>query len=60
MNEVTACQNVQQKYTTALSWGTLNPDEALPQFNKELKDAGLDTIIAEVQSQLDAWLSDNK
>lgn len=60
MNEVTACQNVQQKYTTALSWGTLNPDEALPQFNKELKDAGLDTIIAEVQSQLDAWLSENK
>ena len=60
MNEVTACQNVQQKYGTSLNWGTLNPDEALPQFMKELKDAGLDTIIGEVQSQLDAWLSENK
>ena len=44
------------KYHKALLCGALNPDETLPQFNQELKDAGIDAIIAEKQKQLDAWL----
>ena len=55
-NEVTACTNVVNKYHKALLCGALNPDETLPQFNQELKDAGIDAIIAEKQKQLDAWL----
>ncbi len=56
MNEITACNNVIVKYDTALRWGQLDPNEILPKFNEELKAAGLDTIIAEKQSQLDEFL----
>ncbi len=43
-----------------LRWGVLDPNEALPKFNEELKAAGIDTIIAEKQKQLDAFLAENK
>ncbi|MGN1377314.1 MAG: DUF3502 domain-containing protein [Dorea sp.] len=55
MNEVTACQNVISKYAQGLELGVLNPDETLDVFIQELKDAGIDTIIAEKQKQLDEW-----
>lgn len=55
MNEITACQNVAAKYADALKWGALNPEEAYPKFIEELKTAGIDTIVAEAQSQFDAW-----
>lgn len=57
LNEVTACQNVLSKYKNGLECGVLEPEETLAAMNKELKDAGLDTIIQEKQSQLDAWLA---
>ena len=44
-------------YTHLLLCGALNPEETLPKFNQELKDAGLDVIIQEKQAQLDAWLA---
>ena len=56
MNEITACSNVIAKYETALRWGELDPAEALPQFNQELYDAGLQTIIDDKQAQLDEFL----
>ncbi len=59
-NEITACTNVVNKYHKALVCGALNPEETLPKFNQELKDAGIETIIAEKQSQLDTWLSEQK
>ena len=43
------------KYKNALDCGSLNPEEAVPKMMQELKDAGIDTIIAEKQAQLDAW-----
>lgn len=58
MNEITACNNVIAKYDVGLRWGELNPEETLPKFNEELKAAGLDTIIAEKQAQLDAFLAE--
>lgn len=60
VNEITACNNVISKYEVGLRWGVLNPDEALPKFNEELKAAGIDTIIAEKQAQLDAFLAEQK
>jgi putative aldouronate transport system substrate-binding protein len=57
MNEITACNNVTAKYKNALDGGQLNPATTLPQFIKELKDAGVDAIIAEKQRQLNAWLN---
>ena len=56
-NEVTACTNVVSKYHKALMCGALNPAETLDKFNQELKDAGIDAIIAEKQAQLDEWLA---
>ena len=56
MNEITACNNVIAKYEPGLRWGELNPDETLPVFNKELYDAGLQTIMDEKQRQLDEFL----
>ncbi len=57
LNEVTACNNVINKYEAGLVTGCLNPDEAIPKMNEELKAAGIDTIIKEKQKQLDEWLS---
>jgi putative aldouronate transport system substrate-binding protein len=56
LNEVTACNNVRNKYANALECGSVDPAVALPQFLKELEDAGVDRIIAEKQRQLDEWL----
>lgn len=53
--EITASKNVLAKYYAALLTGSINPEEALPRLNKELKAAGLEAIIQEKQSQLDAW-----
>ncbi|MDO4332219.1 MAG: ABC transporter substrate-binding protein [Eubacteriales bacterium] len=59
LNEITACENVRTKYVNGLELGVLNPDETIPVFIEELKAAGIDTIIAEKQAQLDAWLAKN-
>lgn len=58
LNEVTACNNVRTKYANALECGSINPQEALPKFLKELEDAGINRIIAEKQKQLDAWFAE--
>lgn len=58
LNEITACNNVTAKYKDAMECGSLNPEEALPKMIQELKDAGVETIIAEKQSQLDAWAAE--
>lgn len=57
MNEVTACNNVVSKYANALECGSVDPATALPDFLAELEAAGIDAIIAEKQSQLDAWFA---
>lgn len=55
MNEITACQNVAAKYVDSLKWGVVDPEEAYPKFMKELKTAGIDTIVEEAQKQHDEW-----
>ena len=60
MNEITACNNVKQKYETPLQWGALDPDEALPEFIAELEAAGIRTIHEEAQRQLDEYLANQK
>lgn len=58
-NQLTACTNVMGKYHDALMCGALDPEETLPKFIQELKDAGIDDIIADKQAQLDAWREAN-
>ena len=54
-SEITACNNVLNKYRTSLECGDVDPDEVIPKFNEELKDAGIEKVIAAKQSQLDEW-----
>ena len=58
--EYTAVSNVIQQYLPVLLCGSVDPATALPEFQDKLKTAGLDTIIAEKQKQLDAWKSNNQ
>lgn len=55
-NEITQLDNVCSKYQIGLESGALNPEEYLNAFLEELKNAGIDSVITEKQSQLDAWL----
>ena len=55
VNEITACQNVTSKYRASLECGEVDPAEVLPQFISDLKAAGIERIIQEKQTQLDAW-----
>lgn len=58
LNEVTACNNVVEKYRAGLLTGCLDPETAIPQMNQELEAAGINTIIEAKQAQLDAWLAE--
>ncbi|MCI8894774.1 MAG: ABC transporter substrate-binding protein [Lachnospiraceae bacterium] len=58
-NQVTACQNVTNEYKPMLSSGVYGAEtEAKYQeYLTALEGAGINDIIAEYQSQLDAWLA---
>lgn len=58
-NEIAAVQNVKEEFWAPLMTGTVDPDEYLPKANEKFKAAGLDKIIAEAQSQIDAWKAAN-
>lgn len=58
--EYTAVNNVIQQYLPILSTGAVDPEVSIPDFVEQLKLAGLDTIIAEKQAQLDLWLENKK
>jgi putative aldouronate transport system substrate-binding protein len=54
--EYTAVINVINQYLPGLLCGSVDPEVIIPEFTSKLKEAGLDTIIAAKQSQLDEWL----
>lgn len=58
--EITACNNVIKQYYIGLGCGEMDPEETLPKFIEDLKAAGIDTVIADKQAQLDAWLAAQK
>lgn len=58
-SEYTAATNVVKQYLPGISCGSIDPETELPKFVQALKDAGGETIIAEKQKQLDAWLEAN-
>lgn len=63
-NEIAACSNVISEYASTLAKGQYDSQDAVNQavddFNQKLKDNGVDRILTEVQSQLDAWSAENK
>ncbi|MBT2654061.1 ABC transporter substrate-binding protein [Bacillus sp. ISL-18] len=53
--EMAASTNVINQYKVGIESGTLDPGKSLPEFNKKLKAAGLDKIMAEKEKQFEAW-----
>lgn len=58
VDQYAACVNVISKYYNAILSGSVDVEETLEQFKKELKAAGEDEVIAEKQKQLDAVLAE--
>lgn len=55
--EIAACDSVIDEYGKAIGNGTVDPEVEVPKFVKALEDAGVETIVAEVQRQLDEWVA---
>lgn len=55
-DQYTACVNVMNKYYKALLCGSIDPGKFIPQADAELKSAGIDTVIALKQQELDKFL----
>ena len=58
--EIAAVETVMEQYCQSFNAGSLNPEEALPEFIDALKAAGIEKIIEEDQRQLDAWAAEQK
>ncbi|HWT73596.1 MAG TPA: ABC transporter substrate-binding protein [Mobilitalea sp.] len=57
-DEVSACTNVVNQYANAIAAGAVNDYAGtLADFQKALKDAGIDKIVSAKQEQLDAYLA---
>lgn len=54
-----AVQNVKEQFWASLMTGTLDPETNLPKVIEKFKQAGLDKVMVEAQSQLDAWKEKN-
>lgn len=55
--EIANITTVMDQYRPGLDTGTVDPREKLGDFIDKLKSAGIDTVVAEAQKQLDAWKS---
>jgi putative aldouronate transport system substrate-binding protein len=55
MSEREATLKVINDFHTVLQCGAVDPTTALPKFIEELKAAGADRIVAEMQRQFDQW-----
>lgn len=54
-SQISKLQNVVNKYYYKLSLGKVDPAVYLPKMNKELKNAGLQKVLIEMQKQVDAF-----
>lgn len=55
---LTAISNTIAQYRDALCYGDVDPAEYLPQFLSALEAAKIDDVIAEAQTQLDAFMAE--
>ncbi len=53
--ELGNCETVVKEYLDTIQFGLADPDETIAKFNADLKVAGVDTVLAEVQKQIDKW-----
>lgn len=55
IDQWTACLNVMSKYRGSILAGVVDPAETIAKANQELEAAGIETVIAEKQRQLDEF-----
>ena len=53
--EIAAITNSVAEYGMALEYGMVDPAENIPKFLQALKDSGVQVLLDEIQTQLDAW-----
>lgn len=56
-NEITACNSEWSTYKADMLTGARDPKELVPELKERLKSAGIDTIIAEAQKQVDEFFN---
>lgn len=56
-SQALACKNVVQAYYRLLFSGSAEVEPTIRQFEKELKAAGVNDLLAEMQKQYDEWLA---
>lgn len=54
-NELAQLATVAKQYCDPLDKGLIDVETGLPECQNQIKAAGIDTIIAELQRQIDAW-----
>jgi len=59
-SQMTAVKNVMDQYIPGLEDGQSDPEKVLPKFISDLKANGIDDIIKEKQTQLDAYIASSK
>jgi putative aldouronate transport system substrate-binding protein len=55
--EMGSLANVAAEYALALNTGTVDPAEKLPEYIQKLKDNGIDKVVTEANTQLEAFLA---
>ncbi|MGN0304712.1 MAG: ABC transporter substrate-binding protein [Lachnospiraceae bacterium] len=58
--EISALTNIVAEYASALETGMVDPMEKIPEFLEALKANGADTLLQEIQTQLDSWKANGK
>lgn len=58
--ELATISNIVQEFKAPLFTGSVDTDKYLAELNKKLDSAGLDKVMAEIQTQYDAWMADQK
>lgn len=54
--EMAAIDQVSKQYNTMIDWGMQDPKESIPQIRQKMKDAGIDKVLNENKTQVDAYL----
>jgi len=57
--ELGNCQTVVNEYIETIQYGYEDPLVTVPKFREELKEAGADVILEEIQKQIDEWWEKN-
>lgn len=57
--EVSSVQNAYDEFQKSIEYGFVDPATGIDEMNAKMEKAGLDKIIAEKQTQLDAWAAAN-